>query len=188
MRRAFLLLLPAVFAGCVTPAPAPPAPVIVTIPEVHKPTQADELATYLASIRKLDAPGLAAEAARQREASRREASTLASLRLALALALAPSSEEGEILALVSPMTADGAAIDESARAMAGFLQEIAGERRRLKESAEAASVRAREDKRAYDAQKARADALQDRNAQLQKKLDALLSLEKSLSNRKTQGK
>ena len=68
--------------------------------------------------------------------------------------------------------------DRDLRAMASFLQVVANERRRLKESAAAAGVRLREERRLNEAQKQRADALQQ-------KLDALTDLEKSLSDRPT---
>jgi hypothetical protein len=67
--------------------------------------------------------------------------------------------------------------------MASFLHTMAGERRRLRESAAAANARLREERKAVDAQKQRADTLQERAAQLQQKLDALTELEKSLSDR-----
>ncbi len=69
--------------------------------------------------------------------------------------------------------------------MASFLQGIAHERRRLKESAAAAGAKLRDAQRARDNEKQRAEALQERAAQLQQKLDALTDLEKSLSDRPT---
>ena len=69
--------------------------------------------------------------------------------------------------------------------MASFLQAMAGERRRLRESAAASGTRLREERHAREVEKQRADALQERAAQLQQKLDALSDLEKSLSDRPT---
>jgi septal ring factor EnvC (AmiA/AmiB activator) len=104
------------------------------------------------------------------------------LKAALALALAPQSEESEILALVDPIARKQSA-PADVRAMASFLQVFTHERRRLRESATAARTSLRDERRALEAQKQRADAMQERAAQLQQKLDALTELEKSLSER-----
>ena len=134
-------------------------------------TTAGELVAYLAGLRNMNESALNAEAARQK----RERGDLARVKAALALSLSPQTEESDILALVDPAARSEGA-DRGLKAMAGFLQVLAAERRRLKESAAAAAVRLRDERRAYDAQKQRADALQQ-------KLDALTDLEKSLSDR-----
>ena len=87
------------------------------------------------------------------------------------------SEESEILALVE-VTARKDSAERDVRIMASFLHALATERRRVKESAAAAGVRLRDERRATEAQKQRADALQQ-------KLDALTELEKSLSDRQS---
>ncbi len=85
------------------------------------------------------------------------------------------SDETDVLALVEPLARKDNG-DRDVKAVAGFLQAVMTERRRLKESAAAAGARLREERRALDAQKQRADALQQ-------KLDALSDLERSLSDR-----
>jgi hypothetical protein len=60
---------------------------------------------------------------------------------------------------------------------------MSSERRRLRESAATTGNKLREERHAREQEKQRADALQDRAAELQQKLDALSQLEKSLSNR-----
>lgn len=74
------------------------------------------------------------------------------------------------------------------REMASFLHVQAAERRRLRESAAAAEKSLREERKAAESQKARADSLQERAAQLQQKLDALGEIEKSLSDRQSKGR
>ncbi len=155
-------------------APAPPA--------AKAPSAADELLAYLGRLRGLDEAGLAEETARQRELARARPADLATLRVALALAAAPQSDEAELLALVEPLAADERA-DAELRGMASFLLGMASERRRLKESAAAAGTRSRDDRRALESQKQRADALQEKAAALQQKIDALTNLERSLSSR-----
>jgi hypothetical protein len=178
MRVAAMALLALALAGCsaidrLLPRPAQPA---------TQAAQGTELADYLASLRGLGESALAAEAARQREAAAREPGDLARVKAAIALSLAPRADEAEVLALVEPIAARASAPAE-VRGMASFLQAIAQDRRRLRESAAAAATRLREERHARDAEKQRADALQERATQLQQKLDALSDLEKSLSNR-----
>ena len=110
----------------------------------------------------------------------RPTSDLGRIKAALAILASPSGDEGEALALVEPVArrTNG---DADTRAMAGFVQGMALERRRLKESAAGANAKLREERKAAEAQKLRADALQERAAELQQKLDALADLEKSLS-------
>jgi hypothetical protein len=132
---------------------------------------ADDLVAYLARIRGMNDGALAAEAVRQR----RDASDLGRVKASLALTLSSQAEENDILALVDPVAKKDNG-DRDLRAMASFLQVVASERRRLKESAAAAGVRLRDERRLQEAQRQRADALQQ-------KLDALTDLEKSLSDR-----
>ncbi|HXN15029.1 MAG TPA: hypothetical protein VN878_01545 [Usitatibacter sp.] len=154
-------------------APATPA---APAPREHSTgrSPAEELVDYLARLRAMSDSGLSAEAARQRQAAARQPSDVARLKVALALALAPQSDEADILAVVEPLARKDA--DSEVRAMAGFLHAIVTERRRLKESAATVGARLREERRAHEAQRQRADALQQ-------KLEALTELEKSLSNR-----
>ena len=177
------LSLAQILAGCVPLAP-PTASTTMAPPPPKGPTSADELVAFLSRLRSLDEAGLATEAARQREFARQAPSDLNRLKVAIALTAASQSEDADIVALVEPLAKETQGTDPDVRAMASFLQGIVVERRRLKESAVAAANRSRDEKRAFDSQKQRADTLQERNAQLQQKLDALTDLEKSLSNRK----
>jgi hypothetical protein len=152
-------------------------------------SNAEELVAYLDRLRGLSETALDAELARQRETMQRDSSDLARLKTALAASLARPGEEGDILALVEPVSRKASA-DPDLKAVASFLQALAADRRRLRESATAAGARLRDERRALEAQKQRADvqqqradALQERAAQLQQKLDALTEIEKSLSDR-----
>jgi hypothetical protein len=134
-------------------------------------TQADEIVAYIARLRGMSETALAAEAARQR----RDPSDAGRVKAALALSLSLQSDEGEVLALVDPVAKKDNG-DRDVRAVASFLQVLVLERRRLKESAAASGARLRDERRALDAQKQRAEGLQQ-------KLDDLIDLEKSLSDR-----
>ena len=172
------------------------APTTILLPAARAPgarvTAGGELVAYLARIRDLGEKPLAAETTRQREAARTNPSDLESVKLALALSLAPGADEGEITSLMEPLSRKKSA-DDDVRAMASFLLVQAAERRRLKEGVAAAGGRLRDERRAHEAQKQRAEALQERAtqlqeraAQLQQKIEALTELEKSLSERPTQ--
>ena len=151
---------------------AAPAETRSAVPAISATRSAgDDLVAYLARIRGMNDAALAAEASRQR----RDTSDAARVKAALALALSSQAEESDILSLVDPVAKKDNG-DRDLRAMASFLQVVVNERRRLKESAAAAGVRLRDERRLQEAQKQRADALQQ-------KLDALTDLEKSLSDR-----
>lgn len=143
---------------------------------------ADELLAYVGSLRGMGETKLAAEVARQRKAAAGERADVARVKAALALSLAAQADDAEILALVDPV-ARRTGGDREATAMASFLQAMVHERRRLKESAAAAGTRLRDERKELEQQRSRADALQERAAELQRKLDALSELEKSLSDR-----
>jgi hypothetical protein len=150
----------------------PPAETRSAVPATPAtPAAGEELVQYVSRLRAMNEAALTAEAARQR----REPGDMARVRAALALTLMRESDEGDILALVEPVAKKDNG-DRDVRAMAGFLQAVANERRRLKESAATAGKGLREERRLHEAQKQRADALQQ-------KLDALTDLEKSLSDR-----
>jgi hypothetical protein len=138
---------------------------------------AGELMAYLARVRPMGNAQLAAEAARQR----RGGDELSRVKAAIALILA-EADDAEIVALVDPI-ARRAAADPDVRAMAGFLHALAADRRRLRESAAAAAARVRDERRAQEQLKLKADAAAERAAQLQQKLDALTEIERSLSDR-----
>ena len=187
MKRCALLVIPALLlSGCsafqAPPFALTPSSTLASPPRPH--SSAEELVAFIARLRTLDEAGLNTEAVRQREFTKQSPSELARMKVALALAASPQSDEAEILALVEPLARETNGADADVQAMASFLQGVAIERRRLKESATTAGSRSRDDRRALETQKQRAETLQERNAQLQQKLDALTNLEKSLSSRK----
>ncbi len=186
-----LLVLAFLVGGCETLESVKPAAAALFSPSAQprqptaRVTAGGELVAYLARIRDLTERPLAAETARQREQARAASSDLEAVKLGIALALAPSGEEAEMVAVLDPI-AKKASADDDVRAMASFLLHQATERRRLKEGVAAAGTRLRDERRALEAQKQRADALQEKAAQLQQKIEALTELEKSLSDRQVQ--
>jgi len=181
MRRAAGMALCALLAACapLENSDARPEPAARSRPA----SRADaNLVAYLSEIRTMGDAALGREIARQRQLLAKDGSDLARTRLALALSVSPHGDDAEILGLVEPVARRETAAAE-VRAMASFLQAMASERRRLKESAAAANAKLRDERKAAEAQKQRADTMQERAAQLQQKLDALTELEKSLSDR-----
>jgi hypothetical protein len=176
MRHAVLAWLAIALAACST--------LERPVSDSSKPSAArgSDIVAYLETLQGLGESRLAAEAARQRALAAREPDDVAKVKAAIALSLVPHGDETEILALVEPLAARRGAPPE-VRAMASFLQAMASERRRLKESATAAGTRLREERHGRELEKQRADSLQERAAELQQKLDALSELEKSLSDR-----
>src|SRR6185503_10397584 len=85
------------------------------------------IVAYLETLQGMSESRLAAEAARQRAAAAREPGDAAKVKAAIALSLVPHADESEILALVEPVAAKRGAPSE-VRAMASFLQAMAGER------------------------------------------------------------
>ena len=168
MRIVPALLVALVAAACAsTKEPAPAEAASVMPAPAARRSAAEDLLAYMARVRAMPEPALAAEVATRKK----DASDVGRLKAALALAVTPQSDEAEILALVEPVEKHAA--DRDLKAMAGFLQAMALERRRMKESS---AARLRDEHKALDAQRQRAD-------ELQQKLEALSALEKSLSDR-----
>ena len=177
MRRAAGLALCALAAACASPEPAsvssPATPGSASSPATSAPSYAEDLMAYLARLRTMNEAALAGEAARMR----RDASDLARVKAALAMSLSSQADEAEIIELVEPVTRKQGASD--VRAMAALLNTNAQERRRLKQRAANAAGELREERKLAEAQKQRAE-------QLQQKLDALTDLERSLATREAQ--
>ena len=175
--RAAAILLPVALAACAAPgatpvsttAPSPTAPVAA-----GTQSYAEDLLAYVGRLRAMNDTALGAEAARMK----RDASDVARGKAALAMTLATQSDETDIIELVEPVTR-GSRADRDVRAMALLVHAMATERRRLKQRVATAAGEVREERRAAETQKQRAEALQQ-------KLDALTELEKSLAQRETQ--
>ncbi|MDH5264734.1 MAG: hypothetical protein OEX21_08300 [Betaproteobacteria bacterium] len=176
MRRALLpVLLAATIAGCALAPSTPPA--------ARAPATAERLLASLARMTTMDELALAAEAARAREAAERGSDPFASVEAALALSLAATPDDAQILDLVAPVLAAQPPADPGIRAMAGFLQAIASDRRKLRDSLATAGAKSRHYRQEAQSLRLRAEAQQERADRLQLKLEALTNLEKSLANR-----
>ena len=173
----------ALAAGCSMAPPAPVAPESVPVESASAANTAERLLASLARILALDESGLAAEIAKRQGALAASPSHLALVEAAMAIAMAPAPDDEQVLALVAPVLAAFPPAEPELRSMAGFLQGMVSERRKLREGLAAAHAKSREDRREAQAQKQRAQAQQERADRLQSKLEALTDLEKSLANR-----
>jgi len=179
VRRIASLALCALAAACASPGPAvvsTPATAGApgtSAPNAASPSYAEDLMSYLGRLRTMNEAALAGEAARMR----RDASDLARVKAALAMTLSSQADEAEIIELVEPVARKQGAGD--VRAMAALLNTNAQERRRLKQRAASTAGELRDERKLAEAQKQRAE-------QLQQKLDALTELERSLAAREAQ--
>jgi hypothetical protein len=173
----------ALLAACAAPEKAPPPrpPAIVIAPP--PPTEADQLVARLARLNAAGPAEQQAEVARLKESNARNPSDVGRVELAFALTAA-GADEGEILAALEPVTREGGTASVDVKSVAGFLQGVILERRKLKESLAAATARASADRKSVEASRQKEAQLQEQISRLQKKLDALMNLEKSLSDRK----
>ena len=180
MKRALALLICALAGACATPEPATPAlesaaaSVTAAPPAAH--SYAEDLLAYLARLRAMNESALNAEAARMK----RDASDIGRVKAALALSLAPQSDDTEIIELAEPVARKPGA-DRDVRAMAAFLHTTAIERRRLRQRAANAAGELREERKVAESQKQRAETLQQ-------KLDALTEVERSLAAREKEAR
>ncbi|MEW6314568.1 MAG: hypothetical protein AB1513_11110 [Pseudomonadota bacterium] len=127
------------------------------------------LLAYFDTARKMSPPELARASERTRQAYTRENSTLLRLQLALLLSMPqnPQRDDARVLALLEPQLKDSGSLHNFAM----LLHAHVAEHKRLNESAEALDAKTREEQK-------RADILQQ-------KLDALITLERSLIQRDT---
>ena len=192
MRLSYLLLAGvvtaaagcALFPGLQTPAPAPPQqePPKVEAPKVEAPKveapkvevvqatgDAEALVQYTAYIRRLNAADLGREqdAVKQLVAKNKTELNRAELALTYALPGLASRDDARALSLLEPLAKE--ASSPAIRNFALMLLSFVAENRRVDENLQTVSGKLKEE--------------QKQSAELQQKLEALKSIEKSLSDR-----
>jgi len=173
----------ALLAACAAPQKAPPPPPVPVVVAPPPPSEADQLVARLARLNAVGPAEQQAEIARLKDSTARAPTDVGRVELAFALT-ASGADEAEILAALEPVTREGGTASVDVKSVAGFLQGVVLERRKLKEGLAAANSRATADRKAAEAGRQKEAQLQEQLARLQKKLDALTNLEKSLSDRK----
>ncbi|PZP64506.1 MAG: hypothetical protein DI596_01815 [Azospira oryzae] len=168
--RASLLAALALAAGCaVPPGGEQPSP---AFPAVMRPlSDVEALLDYYERLTNLQGPELAKEHERARQAYAKTRSDYHRLQLALygALPNAGAEEQMQSLNLLEPLVKSSEHRNADLRRLALLLHGLIQEQRRLGESLNAASQKAKEEQKRAD--------------NLQQKLDALKSIEKNLIER-----
>lgn len=188
MTPRLLCVLPlALLTGCALQPPAPVAatgpatPVSAAIAPAH--SAIEQLMAYLLQARTLGAHALSEEISRMREAWGRDKSEVTRLKLALLLASNANTDDGELMTLLEPLVQDAASAKPEIRALATLVHGAAYERKRTKDSLAAAQARLREAQKSQESSLARVDQQRRQIEDLEKRLNALKTIEKSLIQR-----
>lgn len=118
-----------------------------------------------------------------REAWGRDKSELTRLKLALLLASNANTDDGELMTLLEPLVQDAPSAKPGIRALATLVHDSAYERKRTKDSLAAAQARLREAQKSQESNLARVDQQRRQIEDLENKLNALKTIEKSLIQR-----
>jgi hypothetical protein len=181
MRHLALLLIVAALAGCAVQAPAPVAPPQLPIRVEHR--EIDELLAYLLHVKGLGNALLTDEIGKLREEAARNATDFTRLKLALALTAGSQTEETEPMTLLEPLLQEAYTGNGELRALAALLYGAAGERRRAREQLQSTQLRVRELQKNHEAALSRAEQQRKQIEELEKRLNAFLTIEKSLLKR-----
>ena len=172
--------------GCAMQPPlAIPPPAIIAPAPVAKaaPGEFDELMAYVLHAKTLSALSLAEETLRVRESWGREKSDLARLKLALVLSGQGQADENEVLTLLEPMLHDTSARRPELRGLAVLLYTTAQDRKRSRDSLVTVQARLRELQKNQESNQARIDQQRKQIEELEKKINAFKTIEKSLIQR-----
>lgn len=191
MTRSILLLavLVGLLSGCaIEPRRAEPPTTTRVIVQPAPPSEVDLLLAYSARMRKLEPRELVMEREQARGAMLREKSDLSRVKFALLLATGASthsaSDDADLIAALDPVVAAPGSETNGAelRMLAQVLHVTAVERRKLREQlreSQARLVAARRD----EPREAETRALRAKVEDLEKKLNALKSIDRSVNRR-----
>jgi hypothetical protein len=173
-----LLLL----SACALEPTLPPPPETRIIVQPAPPSDGERLLQHLARVRKLDNREFAGEREQARAEFARDKSEFSRVKLALVMTLSPApgaQDDAELVGLLEPVLSGA---DSDVRTLASLLHGLVGERRRMREQLRDSQARlalARKD----DTRDAEARALKARIEELETKLDALKSIDRSVHDR-----
>ena len=209
-RFILLIVTGSLLAACaIAPIQVEPIPATRAIVQAVPPSEAEQLLGLVARIRQRDARDLAAERERARSQFQREKSDLNRIRFALLLAITPGAvttspassaatalaqDESELIHLLDPLLGGPDAASTPGgweiRALATLLHSMVSERRKIREQLRDAQLRlavARKDDsretEVREAREAEARALRARIEELESKIDALKSIDRSVNQR-----
>lgn len=189
--RTLLVTGLAMLTGCAIPPPAvtgDTTPIKTTVAPVTasaKPEAAEftQLMAYVLLAKSMNAQALTEDTVRAREAFGRDKSDFARLKLALALASQSNSDDSELQSLLEPLLQDPASANPELRALAILLHHASQERKRAKEGVNLAQARLRDAQKNVESSQARVDTQRKQIEDLEKKLNAIKTIEKSLIQR-----
>jgi hypothetical protein len=174
-------------AGCAVP---PPVPGVATSPPIPVSTAIvsgsgaiEQLLAYLLQAKTLGPQALYEETSRMRDTWGQDKSELNRLKLAMMLASGANTDEGELMTLLDPMVQDASPTMPEMRALALLMYGAAYERKRIKDALAASQARLREAQKSQESSLARLDQQRRQIEDLEKKLNALKTIEKSLIQR-----
>lgn len=189
------LSLPCLLAACALEPKHVVAPETRIIVQPAPPSESDQLLSHMVSMRKLDAREFATERENTRAVFLRDKSDFNRLKYALMLVLTPAStsaavsaqDDAEVISLIEPLfspasVANTAAADTEVRVLATLLFGAANDRRKMREQLRDSLARlslAKKD----DLRDAEARALRIRIEELETKLNALKSIDRSVNRR-----
>ncbi len=188
-----LLTITASLAGCALVPARVDAPEAKTASSL--PSDAEQLLTYILQARMLSPAAFTLEKDRVRAEFAVEKSSHRRVKLAILMALSPPAlapaalaEEAELQALLEPLAFGSSASPEPAlRAIATLLQSVTQDRKRLREQLRDAVARGQATRREEASAQAEARILRIQVEDLEKKLNALKSIERSVTTRSTEG-
>lgn len=190
-----LLTITASLAGCTLVPAHVDAPAHEAKTATYQPSDAEQLLTYILQARMLSPAEFAMEKDRARAEFAVDKSSYKRVRLAILMALSPPAltpaavtEEAEFQALLEPLAFGTSASPEPAlRAIATLLQSVTQDRKRLREQLRDAVARGQATRREEASALAEARILRIQVEDLEKKLNALKSIERSVTSRSTEG-
>lgn len=197
MKTWIALLLATLLTGCaLDPGRIAPPGTTRNFVQPSPPSAADQLLVHVAKVRKLEAREFAAEREIARNQFQQDKNDFNRVKYALMLALTPlttfpppassAQDDVELINLIDPLlavTAHGSPpVDAEVGALATLLHGAASDRRKLREQLRETQMRlvlARKD----DSREAEARALRTRVEELETKLNALKSIDRSVNRR-----
>ena len=207
MKIKILLLAPvALLAACaLEPKRAEPPPALLVV-QPAPPSETDQILTYMMQSRKLEAREFAAEREQLKAVLQTDKSEFNRVKLALLIASAPApltpataaahllagaSDDAELIALLEPLVnstgasgADGSTISQNTeiRALSMLIYGIAQDRKKLRDQWRESQARVAALRR-DDTKEVEARALRARVEELEAKLEALKSIDRSVNRR-----
>ena len=190
-KKILLAALPALLAACALEPKRTEVPTTTRIlVQPAQPSESDRLLAYAGKLRKLESREAAGEREQSKTGYLRDKTEFSRLKYALALSLVSSpAEESELIALLEPLvgtptsgaSANGAESSEL-RTLAQVLHTMAVERRKLREQLRESQAKVSAARR-EETREGEARALRAKVDELEKKLDALKSIDRSVNRR-----